>query len=151
MRAAFVSIVSHPRAAQINSVRCCAAMLTHSGDTLVKIHRWWKTIRGNRVRKPHITHVPAVPAVTAPPPRCCDERRERTSTSRLLCLFTFRITPCSFWTMFQCVLLCFLSNRISMRVVSRYVWLTHAHICACTLPFNFPPCARGPLCPSPHL
>lgn len=50
-----------------------------------------------------------------------------------LCLFTFWITPCSSWTMFQCVLLCFLSNRISMRVVFGHVWLTHAH----TLPFNF--------------
>lgn len=56
-------------------------------------------------------------------PLRCDERGASTSAARLFCLFTFRITPCSSWTVFRCVLLWFFSNRISMRVVSGHVWL----------------------------
>lgn len=114
----------------------------------VQLHCWWKTNKGTRVRKPHITLSLAGPTS----PLCCDERRESTSATRLFCLFTFRITPCSSWTMFQCVLLCFLSNRISMRVVSGLVWLRHAHICVHTHPHStFPLCQRSPLPSPPHL
>lgn len=117
-------------------------MLSQSEDTPVPVHRWWKTIRGCWVRKPHITHCRAVPTS----PSAVMKGRESTSTTCLFCLFTFRITPYSSWTMFQCVLLCFLSNRISMRVVSGRVWLTHARASTHTHSHStFPLCQRSPL------
>lgn len=142
----FGGTLSHPTATQINSMRCQPSMLTHRRSMFSSYTKGGKPTEALGLEKPPI-----------PPPRhrpdsplCCDKRR---GAPLLLpsCLFTFRITPSSFWTMYWCVLLCFLPNRISMRVVCGPVWLTRAHGCVHTFPFNFPPCARGPRCPSPHL
>ena len=148
MWAAFVSIVSHPRATRIK--KKCEVSHGYADSHwrhIGQIHRWWKTIRGTRVRKPHISL--SLTGPTSPLRR--DERRESTSTTRLFCLFTFRITPCSSWTVFQCVLLCFLSNRISMRVVSRPCLANTCTHSRTHTPIQLSPCARGPLCPSPLL
>lgn len=88
-------------------------MLTHCEDTLVKHATAGEPPEALGLEHPTLTSLNFL--------MCRDERRESTSAPRPFCLFTFRITPCSSWTVFQCVLFCVLSNRVSMRVVSGHV------------------------------
>lgn len=147
IRVRFEGTLTHPPATQINSVRCQTSMLTHGGSTFTSYTEGGKPTDALGLETP-----PQFPPIRCRPdsPLCCDKRRAGTFTTRLLCLFTFRIMPSSSWTVHRCTLLCFLPNRISMRVVRGPVWLTRAHICVHThfhstfpsvpeVPFALPP------------
>lgn len=146
MWAAFVSAVSHPRATQINSVRCCTAMLTHSEDTSVKYTTSGKPSEALGLENPTLPS----PSQAQLPPLLWWKERKHLYYSPLLFIYLQNYTL----LFLDHVPMCFVMFPFKQNIYACGLGPCLANTCtrSCTqTPIQLSPCARGPLCPSPHL
>lgn len=134
--------MSHPRGTQINSVRCCTSMLTHSEDTLSNYTTGGKPTKALGLENPTLPS----PLQAQLPPLLWWKERQHLCYAPLLFIYLQNYTL----LFLDHVPMCFVMFPFKQNIYACGLWpclaKTCTHLCAHTHSHStFPLCQRSPL------